>query len=47
MEIGNFESLDLYMDQSVIELFVNDGKKVMTQQVFPTQKPLKAILQFP
>ncbi|KPM48118.1 glycoside hydrolase family 32 protein [Jiulongibacter sediminis] len=47
MEIGNFESLDLYMDQSVIELFANDGKKVMTQQVFPTQKPLKAILQFP
>ncbi len=44
MEIGPFESLDLYMDHSVIELFVNDGKQVMTQQVFPNSQKLSAKL---
>jgi fructan beta-fructosidase len=45
MEIGSFKSLDLYMDHSVIELFVNDGKQVMTQQVFPSKESLKASLE--
>lgn len=36
MPIGNFSSMDIYMDNSVIEVFVNDGDNVITQQVFPT-----------
>ncbi|MGR3810739.1 GH32 C-terminal domain-containing protein [Jiulongibacter sp. NS-SX5] len=45
MEIGEFENLDLYMDESVIELFVNNGAHVMTQQIFPTQREVEVILE--
>ncbi|MCR9063803.1 MAG: glycoside hydrolase family 32 protein [Cytophagales bacterium] len=35
MQLGEFSNLDIYMDHSYIEVFVNDGKHAMTQQVFP------------
>ena len=44
METGAVESLDVYMDHSVIELFLNDGKQVMTKQVFPTASTITAKL---
>jgi len=32
--------LDIYMDESIIEVFVNDGEQVMTHQIFPIKRAL-------
>jgi len=40
MEVGEISKLDIYMDESIIEVFVNDGEQVMTHQIFPIKRAL-------
>lgn len=43
--LSEFESLDLYLDHSLIELFVNEGTQIISEQIFPTKESGKVILQ--
>lgn len=38
-------TLELYIDNSSIEIFINQGEVVFTNQIFPTQKPSQLIIK--
>ncbi len=45
VQLEGFESLDFYLDHSLIELFINEGTEVITEQIFPTKGNGKVILK--
>ncbi len=36
--------LDIFVDNSLVELYANGGEKVMTQQVFPTKSKGQVVI---
>lgn len=37
--------LELYIDNSSVEIFINEGELVFTNQIFPTQKPRELVIK--
>lgn len=38
VEIGNVQSIDIYSDSSSLEIFINDGEKVLTTRVYDSKE---------